>query len=38
MELYLLQLYQNVLILLHFKPLQSMLQIPPDAVTQISQV
>ena len=38
MKLHLLYLYQNRLILLHFKHVQSMLQILSDTATQISQV
>ena len=38
MKLCLLYLYQNWLMLLQFKPVQSVLQIPSDTVTQITQV
>ena len=38
LRLILLSLYQNWLLLLHDTPVQSMLQIPLDTVTQITQV
>ena len=38
MKLHLLYLYQSWLILLYFKDVQSVLQIPPATVTQIAQV
>ena len=38
MKLYLLCLYPNWLIMLHFKPVLSVLQIPSDTVTQITEV
>ena len=38
MKLYLLYLYQNWLISSHYKPVKSVLKIPSDTVTQITQV